>query len=194
MELGTTTKSLKHELPAALARALHESKLQSDQEFDLAMRILMSRPELVEVDGNSGSEFVEFFIVGKESIQATRTSFLSINWFSVASAVGILTRAPVDPSSYVLFLIAFAAALTGKLSQEQAAFFVATNLLEKEGRTMCISNLASKIGALIHKPSYSANDTVKLLDSLRAQGIMISQGPPPDSVVTYQEKALFLPV
>ena len=109
-------------------------------------------------------------------------------------AVVTFTRAPNDPASYVLFLTAFAAAFTSKLSQEQAAFFVASNLLSKDGRELTLGNLSNKIGALIYQPGYSDIDTNKLIASIRGQGINIYVGPEPDKVVSYEERAMFLPV
>lgn len=194
MPLVATESTLKHVVRKAAQRALTESQLETSSEFDLTMRLILADPRITHVNPSDPGEYIGFLIVGQESVQATRTSFLNVNWFSVAAAVIALTRAPSDPASYVAFLAAFAAALTGKLSQEQAAFFVACKLLDDDGRDATLASISRKIGALIHQPTYSEQDAVKLITSLKAQGIRVAVGPEPDKLVAYEERAMFLPV
>lgn len=194
MPLVATESTLKDAIPQATQRALQESGLAVDSAFDLTMRIIHSDPRIIHATRGDSEEHIGFLIVGQESLQATRTSFLNVNWFSLAAAVVALTRAPTDPASYVAFLAAFAVALTSKLSQEQAAFFVATELLSRDGRLLTLDNLSKKIGALTHQPSYSDADTIRLIASIKSQGIRVVVGPGRDNIVSYEERAMFLPV
>ncbi|MCZ8165504.1 hypothetical protein [Silanimonas sp.] len=194
MPLGITEATLKHHVRGAARSALAQSQLEPKSEIDLALLLIVANPKIVHVDPSYHGENLGFLIVGKESVQATRTSFLNVNWFAVATAVIALTRVPNDPSSYVMFLSAFAAALTSKLSHEQAAFFVACKLLDDEERPASLANISAKVGALICRPAYSQQDAEKLIDSIRAQGIRIDVGPGPDRLVEYEEHAMFLPI
>lgn len=194
MALHVQSRVLKREIPGVTANALSAAGLTVDDQFDLNMRVLMSRIEVLEVSGQGEHEYAEFFIIGAQSIQGTRTSFLSVNLFSLAAAIMALARAPSDPGVFVVFIMAFAAAFTSKLSQEQAAFFVAVQMLDGEGRELTISNLAVKIGSLIYKPTYSGESTEKLIDSLRAQGVDIKISNESKKIVAYKERAIFLPI
>ena len=134
----------------------------------LPMSILQSGAfELSKPIQQPNDEF-EFIVIGKQSRQAVRTSGNQVNVFALSSV--LLSAASATPTAIgaATLLIALLAANTISLTPEQAAFFIATEALDRSQVIPTANAIAQEMAIQLQRQNYSPQAVITLAEYLQS--------------------------
>lgn len=175
---------------SALARAGIDTQLLPN----LPLAILQSGSIELSKPIQRPNEFmVEMIVIGRSSRQAIRTSGNQVNVFAFSSV--LLSAASGTPAaiSAATLLVALLGACSISLTPEQAAFFVATEALEKANVIPTANAFSLEIGSQLQKQSYSSQDVLALAQQLKQLGVPLTIGDPPNNVIRHREWTVTIP-